>query len=90
MKEYSILVRQGSGSAYLLQTYSDVLSVKRAIANLVEFEESRNRMYFVDNDFFNNKYYCVNSGLKYLCVQVREVSEWQKYSEINSANNKGM
>ena len=81
MKEYSILVRQGSGAPYILQTYPDIISAKRAVENIIKFEEERNRMYFVDNDYFINKYCNVSTGLKYLCIRVREITKWEKYYE---------
>lgn len=40
-------------------------------------------MYFVDNDYFYNKF-CHVASLKYMCIQEREVTEWKKYSEINN------
>lgn len=84
MKEYCIYIRQGSGMPYVLKTYPDIVSAKKAILNLVSFEEERNRMYFVDNDFFYNKYCYAGNGLKYMCIQEREVTEWKKYIETNS------
>lgn len=89
MKEYSIFIKQGSGTPYFLNSYSNIHLAKRAIYNLVNAEEKRNRMYYVDNDFFNNKYtFC--SNLKYMCIKEREVSNWQKYSEemCNVPNDK--
>ena len=80
MKEYCIYVRQGSGTPYILKTYPDIISAKRCIQRLVDLEEERNRMYFVDNDYFYNKYCCAGN-LKYICIQVREVTEWTKYNE---------
>lgn len=81
MKEFSIMVKQGAGTPYIMQNYNDIISAKKAIENIVKFEEERNRMYFVDNDFFENKYCNVGTGLKYLCIRVREVSKWEKYCE---------
>ena len=89
MKEYCIYVRQGSGMPYILKTYPDIISAKRCVQRLVDLEEERNRMYFVDNDYFYNKY-CYAGNLKYICIQVREVTEWTKYDEskyINKNNN---
>ena len=57
MKEYLILIRRESDSPYILGTHPDIFSVKKAIQNLVDFEEERNRMYFVDNDYFDNIYF---------------------------------
>lgn len=81
MKEYSILIRHGSGRPYILGTYLDAISVKHAVQNLADYEEKRNRMYFVDNDFFCNKYPFAFGNCKYMKVQIREVTEWQKYEE---------
>jgi len=46
-------------------------------------EEERKRPYFVDNDFFHNKYVMVGK-LKYFCIKERDVSEWNTYSERES------
>ena len=80
MKEYCIYVRQGSGMPYVLKTYPDIISAKKCVQRLVDSEEERNRMYFVDNDYFYNKY-CHAGNLKYMCIQVREVTKWEKYCE---------
>ena len=85
MKEFCILIRQGAGTPYVLKTYPDIVSAKRAVLNLVDFEEKRNRMYFVDNDFFYNKYCYAGNGFKYMCIKVREVTEWEKYSELDNS-----
>lgn len=53
---------------------------------MISLEEERHRPYYVDNDFFENKYSHI-SNLKYICLQVREVSEWSKYSEEKAVQN---
>lgn len=80
-REYGIYIRNGAGTPYINKEYPDVISAKRALEIMVNFEEERNRMYFVDNDFFENKYNYIGSGVKYMSIRVREVSEWKKYSE---------
>ena len=57
---------------------------------MIQIEEDRGRPYFVDNDFFNNKYPC-NVNLKYYCIKEREVSDFSVYSEeetISKEKNK--
>lgn len=83
MKEYAILIKQGTGNSYILGTYPDISSAKRAIINLANYEEEKNKMYFVDNDFFDNKYSYIGNGLKYMCIKEREVTDWIKYNECN-------
>lgn len=68
---------------YVLKTYPDIISAKRAIDRLVGYEEERKKIYFVDNDYFYNKY-CYVGDLKYMCIQVRGVTELEKYSEVNN------
>lgn len=80
MKEYTILIKNGSAQPYMLESYRDIESAKKAIQNIIDFEEERHRMYFVDNDYFNNKY-CLVGSLKYLCIYEREVTEYSKYIE---------
>lgn len=80
MKEYSIYIRQGDGKPYYLQSYNSIMEARNAIDIIVGLEEERRRPYYVDNDFFNNKYNNI-SNLKYICLKVREVTEWSTYSE---------
>ena len=54
---------------------------------MVSLEEERGRPYFVDNDFFDNKYN-FSTKLKYFCLKVRDVTEFKPYSEEEEKNNK--
>lgn len=49
------------------------------------YYNERKKMYFVDNDFYNNKYpdFC---STDYYCIKEREVSEWQQYKEFKLSN----
>lgn len=80
MKEYSILIRQGDGTPYTLKPYRNILEAKKALNEIIKLEEERQKPYYVDNDFFENKY---NQAirLKYMCIRERETTEWEKYSE---------
>lgn len=80
MKEYCIYVRNGSAKPYYLKSFESFLEASRALTEIITLEEERQRPYYVDNDFFDNKYNNI-SNLKYLCIKEREVSEWSKYSE---------
>ena len=80
MKEYVIYHRHGSGKPYTLNTYKTIDSAKMKLYDIVSLEDERQRPYFVDNDFFNNKYRLVGD-LYYLCIMEREVSEWKRYTE---------
>ena len=56
IKEYSILQRHGSGNAYIIHTFKDIVATKIKLYDIINLEENRGRPYYVDNDFFNNKY----------------------------------
>lgn len=86
LKEYCIYCIYYGGRPFILDTFSDITSAKLKLYDIVSLEEERNRAYYVDNDFFENKY---NSSLrlKYFCIKSRNISEWVKFSD-NEINNK--
>ena len=89
MKEYCIYIRQGDGKPYILQTFKDIDLAKIKLYEMISFEEERQKPYFVDNDFYNNKYN-ISTKLKYICIKEREVTEWKKYStkeDMKKGNN---
>lgn len=76
MIEYAILIRNGNAEPYYLEKYNTFDSAKSALETIVEFEEKRLRPYFVDNDFFVNKYPPLLNA-KYLCIVSREVTSYK-------------
>ena len=89
MKEYCIYCIRNGGKPFILDTFKTLDSAKFRLFDMISLEEERNRPYFVDNDFFNNKY-SYAGRLKYFCIKEREITEWNKYSEekANIENNK--
>lgn len=83
MKQYGIYIRCNGGVPYMIHFYDNICEAKIHLFDMISLEEKRDRPYFVDNDFFKNKYQnCLN--LKYYCIKVREVSEFEIYSEKNA------
>ena len=80
MKEYSIYIRCKGGTPYMIHSFDNILSAKLKLYEMVDLEEERGRPYFVDNDFYENKYPC-SINLKYYCIKERDVSEFSEYSE---------
>lgn len=80
MKQYGIYIRQGSGIPYMIHFYDNIYSAKQKLYEMIQLEEERQRPYFVDNDFFDNKYRLVGN-LKYFLIKERDVSDWENYSE---------
>ena len=89
MKEYCIYCIWNGGTPFISDTCKNLESAKLKLYNMISIEEERKRPYYVDNDFFPNKYTYVGR-LKYFCIKERTVSEWEKYSEeeTNIKNNK--
>ena len=81
MKEYTIYYRHGSGKPYMLETYKSLENAKIKLYDVISLEIERKRPFFVDNDFYDNKY-DLGSNLFYLSILERQVDEWHKYKEI--------
>lgn len=82
MKEYCIYQRINSGEPFIIHIFKDINSAKLKLYELINIEEERGRFYFVDNDFFDNKYIYNLKGM-YFCIKEREVTEYTKYCENN-------
>lgn len=81
-KEYTILCIYGRGQPFYLRDYKTLEAAKAALYEIIQNEEKYNRVYYVDNDFYENKYQIGLQAQKYFCIQEREVSEWKKsYSQ---------
>lgn len=85
MKEYGIYIKQGSGRPYMIHFFNNLESAKFKVYEIILSEEERGRPYFVDNDYFDNKYSLVGN-LKYICIKERDVSNWSNYSEYSKDN----
>lgn len=79
--EYTIYCRQGSAMPYYIHTYKDYFSALQDLRSIVDREEKLERFYFVDNDFFDNKYSQAFANSKYLQLRVRKVTEWVEYHD---------
>ena len=86
MKQYGIYIRCNGGTPYMIHFYDNILSAKQKLYDMIQLDEDRGRAYFVDNDFFFNKYTC-NLNLKYYCIKERDVSEFTNYSEQKNDTN---
>lgn len=86
IKEYCLYCIYRSGKPFILNTYSDFISAKFHLYDIINTEEERNRIYYVDNNFFNNKYNSNING-KYFCIKERNVSEWKKVNKVEDFQN---
>lgn len=86
MKEYCLYIRNGNGKPYTIETSLSIEKVKTTLYSITQLEEERQRPYFVDNDFFDNKY-SLSFKQKYLCIKERDVTDWVNYSEEKTNSN---
>lgn len=86
MKEYGIYIRHGNSKPFMIHIFNNLDSAKLKLFEILNLDDERNRPYFVDNDFFNNKYH-FESKLSYYCIKVRDVSDWTLFSEKELIEN---
>lgn len=86
MIEYSIFIINSGGKLFNLQPYFSIEDAKIALYNMLDLEIERNRIFYVDNDFYNNKFPPGIQNSKYFCIKEREVTEWKK--SVTRKNNK--
>lgn len=80
MKEYCIFIRCGSACPYRTSPYSSFEEAKKALLNMTDDFEYRNKFFYIDNEFFKNKFPLTATSIYYQ-IQEREVFEWEKYNK---------
>ena len=78
--EYSIYCIWNGGAPFYLKSYNNIFQAKQDLYEMIELEKERNRIYYVDNDFYENEYPC-SIRCKIFSIRERKVSKWCKYSE---------
>lgn len=71
----------------MIHFYNTIDAAKLKLYDMISLEEERGRPYYVDNDFFENKYIHNFSGT-YYCIKERDVTEFVKYSETDTKEKK--
>ena len=87
MKEYTILCIYNGGRPFFLDIFHSLEDVKMKLYDMISIEKERNRVYYVDNDFFKNVFPPNLQNCKYFCIKERNVTEWEKTSAINKNKN---
>lgn len=83
MKEYTLYLRHGKAMPFTFSSFKTFESAKAQLYSMIQTEIERGRPFYVDNDFFDNKY-DLGSNLYYMCIMEREVGEWHKFSQTVS------
>lgn len=87
MIEYCIYCKYYNGTPFILKSYKTFQEAYNSLMIIISTETKRNRMYYVDNDFFENNYPCLIGSCKYFCIMEREVTDWKKYEEHKNNQN---
>ena len=81
MKEYSIYIRYGSACPYRTSSYTSFENAKQALLNMISDFDYRGKIYYIDNDFYDNKFPLNLANIIYYQIQERVVEEWEKYDQ---------
>lgn len=86
MKEYCIYQQIGDGCPFILQNYSTFNQAKQSLLNIISDFDYKRKIYYIDNDFYENKYILGLPKQFYFQIQVREVSDWINADDFNKNN----
>lgn len=90
MKEYTIYSLNHNAIRGLNSySFDNVESAKLKLYEMLEIKDRYNSPYYVDNDFFENKYPNSNTHkwFTYFCIREREITPWKKYSSTQEKLN---
>ncbi len=86
--EYAIYCRVGSACPYIQKVFSSIDDVYRQIIEIEKKHNHYRQMFYIDNNFYDNKYN-LNCGGTYYKILRRPVFDWEdNWEEIeqNSYN----
>ena len=86
MQEYTILIQKGKGHPYTLYTYNDFDVCYAKLLDMINTPKV-NMEYYVLNDFYKNEYIPFIDNITKYTIKVRNVSEWETYSEKKHSHN---
>lgn len=87
IKEYTILCIYNGGKPFFLDTFYSLEDAKVKLYDMISLEVERNRVYYVENDFFNNIFPPNIQNSKYFCIKERTVSNWETVSKFKQNRN---
>ena len=76
--EYCLYVRNGSACPYIMpRTFTDEWEAKNYAYEIEKRHNRFNRIFYIDNDFYNNRYSPNVEGIYYKFLR-REVNDWEE------------
>ena len=88
-KEYCIYRINNGGTPFVVDYYHNPISAELRVRELVNEWERKGLHYYIDNDFFENKFSSNEKHLFYCCIKVRDVGYWGNYysNDLNKSNS---
>lgn len=82
--EYGIYCQVGSGTPYIRKIYSDMKQVYVAIEEIEKRHNHYRQLFYIDNDFYDNKY-TLQCGGTYYKVLRRPIAEWEEFKKYETS-----
>ena len=77
--EYALYCRVGSATPYIVpRKFNDMSDVLRFIDELEKRHNRYHQIFFIDNDFYENKYSINHNGTYYKFLR-RKVFDWEEF-----------
>lgn len=86
MLEYTIVIQKGKGRPYSLHTFDNFNACYCKLLEMIKTPKV-NMEYYVLNDFYKNEYIPFIDNITKYTIKVRNVSEWEIYSEEQTSDN---
>ena len=86
MKEYTIIIQHGKGKPFSLHTFNNFDLCYCKLLEMINTPKV-NMEYYVLNDFFKNEYTPFVDNITKYTIKVRNVSEWETYSQTKHSYN---
>lgn len=79
--EYGIYCKVGSGLPYIRSVHSDMKQIYIAIEEIEKRHNHYRQLFYIDNDFYKNKY-SLECGGTYYKVLRRPILEWEEFETV--------
>lgn len=77
--EYILYCQHGNAQPFFIRTFNDIEEVYRYITELEKRHNHYHQIFYIDNDFYKNKYSIKQNGTYYKFLR-RPVVDWQEFN----------
>lgn len=87
--EYALYCRVGSATPYIVRKFESMEDICRFIQDLEKRNNRYHRIFYIDNDFYNNYYNINENGIYYKFLR-RKLEDWQEFTTNDDDINKNI